>query len=408
MKYDVCFYTIMYPDETAEFYTSEGFLNDSDHITFIQKALIEGMEEHPEINVHIINKLLGHRYSKNRVPEARWRHSDKALTDDISFSYIKAKPYTSSMLFYYSKQHIKDWLDDKRPDTQKVFLAYAITNCCLDAFKYVKNYDSSIKTGVIVPDLPSNTRRTKGSKLLAIKNKIADFITNTKYSANSKHIDRFFLVSDYMAEPLKCMDRYTPIEASATDIFQNVQANRAEPTDKTVILYAGGLHEKYGIKLLVDAFNLLNDQKFVLYLYGYGDYVGKLQELSKDNENIHYGGSIPREELLALELGADVLVNPRPNMDEFLFSCPSKNIEYLSSGVPFIGFKLECITPEYDGYINYPSEETAESLAKKIIEVTCTKKEESIIKATNARTFILKEKGKVAQANKIVNALIKA
>ena len=85
---------------------------------------------------------------------------------------------------------------------------------------------------------------------------------------------------------------------------------------------------------------------------------------------VAYLGEIPRNKLLAYQKDADLLINPRINAGIFTrYSFPSKNMEYMSSGTPMVGYKLEGIPEEYDNYINYFAEPTAESIASCIVKL---------------------------------------
>ena len=56
----------------------------------------------------------------------------------------------------------------------------------------------------------------------------------------------------------------------------NMQA-LAEKTSLRIIMYAGGLHERYGLKMLVDGFVMANIPNAQLVIYGSGPYVDELK-----------------------------------------------------------------------------------------------------------------------------------
>ena len=62
---------------------------------------------------------------------------------------------------------------------------------------------------------------------------------------------------------------------------------------------------------------------------------------------------------------ADVLVNPRPNEGEYTkYSFPSKNIEYLLSGNPVVGYMLSGMPEDYRRFVYEisPNSEPADGL----------------------------------------------
>jgi glycosyltransferase involved in cell wall biosynthesis len=120
------------------------------------------------------------------------------------------------------------------------------------------------------------------------------------------------------------------------------------------ILYTGLLNKKFGIPTLLDAFCQMGDRSVKLVLCGSGDAEDYIREKQQENPNIIFKGRVDRSEALALQKGAAILVNPRQNNEDFTkFSFPSKNLEYLSSGVPTVAYKLDGIPDEYDDYLSY-------------------------------------------------------
>ena len=77
-------------------------------------------------------------------------------------------------------------------------------------------------------------------------------------------------------------------------------------------------------------------------------------------------------------------------------------MEYLSSGVPLVAYKLDGIPDEYDRYIQYVEDDSIESLKKKIVEVCEMPKKERDDMGVLGRAFVLTEKNSTAQTRKIV------
>lgn len=170
-------------------------------------------------------------------------------------------------------------------------------------------------------------------------------------------------------------------------------------------MYAGGLERKYGLEILLESLRYL-PENFRLLIAGRGEMKTEIEQYAENDKRIQYLGEIPRNELLSLEKGADILVNPRINCDIFTrYSFPSKNMEYLSSGVPAVVFKLEGIPDEYDDFFNYPKNETAQALAEKLMEVGLTGRANAIERAQKAQSFVLTEKNKDVQVGKILRKI---
>ena len=77
-------------------------------------------------------------------------------------------------------------------------------------------------------------------------------------------------------------------------------------------------------------------------------------------------------------------------------------MEYLSSGVPVIAYKLDGIPDEYDEYLNYVEDNSVESLANKLIEFCEKSDEERAAIGKKGQAFVLENKNAVAQTKKIV------
>ena len=71
----------------------------------------------------------------------------------------------------------------------------------------------------------------------------------------------------------------------------------------------------------------------------------------KNNEKIKYFGVIDFESILLRQKNTDLLINPRPSIDEYTkYSFPSKIMEYMASGTPVLTTKLSGIPMEYYDY----------------------------------------------------------
>ena len=117
---------------------------------------------------------------------------------------------------------------------------------------------------------------------------------------------------------------------------------------------------------------------------------------------ISFLGQLPRNEVIEWQKKATVLVNPRQNNEEFTkYSFPSKTMEYLSSGIPVVAYKLDGIPDEYDQYIQYVADDSIESLKKKLVEVCEMTREERQELGNIGRNFVLMKKNSTIQVRKI-------
>jgi glycosyltransferase involved in cell wall biosynthesis len=269
--------------------------------------------------------------------------------------------------------------------------------------RYIKSINPRIKTAIIVPDIPELTFRSVKNPFKRIKNYISiKFILKTR-KQNADKVDGWILFSQNMVEKIPQIKNSMVFEGVATDLFSNIEGVWNKKTKD--VLYAGGLNENYGVKLLLDAFSLLKGNEWRLIIAGRGPLEEYIKQKAEIDKRIIYKGEIPRPELLSLEKNSDCLVNPRINSGIFTrYSFPSKNMEFLSSGVPMVGFKLDGIPNEYDQYINYFKKATAKDLAEKIVMVCNSETYRD--KAEKARDFVLHYKNKTIWADSILKFIL--
>lgn len=171
--------------------------------------------------------------------------------------------------------------------------------------------------------------------------------------------------------------------------------------EKKVCLYAGLLHQKYGVKTLVKAFMQLEMDDVELHLYGDGDCVEFIQNCH--DERIKYFGKRPNREIVEAEKRATLLINPRPSSEEFTkYSFPSKNLEYMVSGTPILTSKLPGMPQEYYPYIYMFDEEDVNSMTSKLSDILNRNQEELHKQGERAKEFVIREKNNVAQTKKIL------
>jgi glycosyltransferase involved in cell wall biosynthesis len=172
------------------------------------------------------------------------------------------------------------------------------------------------------------------------------------------------------------------------------------------MLYAGGLHERYGLKMLVDAFVNLNRNDWQLVIYGNGPYEKELRTIAENNQNVIYRGVAPNEEVVEAEYRASLLVNPRPTTEEFTkYSFPSKNMEYMVSGTPLLTTRLPGMPKEYWDYVYLFDEETTEGYQCKFEEIFSLSDAELSAKGALAQEFVINRKNNTIQADRILQML---
>jgi glycosyltransferase involved in cell wall biosynthesis len=185
--------------------------------------------------------------------------------------------------------------------------------------------------------------------------------------------------------------------------IRNLYENK--PTTK-IIMYAGGLFEKYGIKKLMNAFSKLQNSDIQLLLFGMGDMIPDILSYSQKDRRIIYGGILLNAEIVEMELKATILVNPRSSKEEFSkFSFPSKNMEYMVSGTPLLTTKLPGMPNEYYPYVYFFDDESEFGIYSKLKEILNIPQFDLHAFGFRAKDFVLTEKNNLVQAKKLISLL---
>ena len=115
-------------------------------------------------------------------------------------------------------------------------------------------------------------------------------------------------------------------------------------------------------------------------------------------------GFITPQEVEIRQSLATVAVSPRTSDFNFVkYSFPSKSLDCLASGIPYIAHRLPCDPPEYAEVIQYADDETDEGLKKKILEICELPLKERKAIGQRAKQFILERKNPVVMAKKVVD-----
>jgi glycosyltransferase involved in cell wall biosynthesis len=169
-----------------------------------------------------------------------------------------------------------------------------------------------------------------------------------------------------------------------------------------VILYAGGLYAKYGVRSLLEAFQLLPDEDLRLWLYGSGELEDMIRACQARDPRITFWGLRPNAEVVAAEVRATLLVNPRPSLEAFTnFSFPSKNMEYMASGTPVLAAPLPGMPKEYFEHVFTFPDESVEGMAATLGRILGLPREELHLRGKGAKTFVLTRKTNLIQAGRV-------
>jgi glycosyltransferase involved in cell wall biosynthesis len=278
---------------------------------------------------------------------------------------------------------------------KKDLVVYALSSHILFAI-WMNRKRYGTKT-VIVPDLPEYMSENKSLLYRAAKaldKRVIDFFIKNA-------IDKFVLLSPYMRERLPIGDKpWMQMEG----IFSSNEIIERKEKKNKIILYTGKMDKRYGIADLLDAFGMIEDETYQLWLRGGGECKQLALERAKSDKRIRVLDRMSRKELLNTQAAATVLINPvRPSQTFTRYFFPSKTMEYLASGTPTIMYRLACLPQEYCEFIYFVEEETVQSLYETLIRV-CSKPQEELEQfGQRASNFIIERKNPKAQIGSVIN-----
>ena len=332
----------------------------------------------------------------------RWWYLRDETFDGIHYHYIPFLNFTGLRqicLFVYSFFYTLFWGMGNRKEKCIVCDVLDISVCLgsVWASKIV-----GLRSVGIMTDMPGLMVSRSSEKA---KEKQAGFISRVNKSYLSSFTHYVFLTEQMNAVVNTKQRPYIVMEG-----LVDVDMPAPEPSEKEikrVILYAGGLHERYGLKMLIEGFLKADVDNTELWLYGDGSFAKDLPKYMERDPRIRYYGVRPNREIVEAESRAALLVNPRPTHEEFTqYSFPSKNMEYMVSGTPLLTTVLPGMPKEYYPYVYlFDHGESADGYCTALLKVLTLSDEELRSKGRQAREWVLKYKNNISQSRRIVDLL---
>jgi glycosyltransferase involved in cell wall biosynthesis len=374
----------------------------------LQWNLIDGFININDVILNILSApLIGtypNAYNDMFIKKFNYLYHNKVKLKSVSFCNIWG--YRNISRKNALIKQVKEYANKKA--LKKVIIVYSPHTPYLQAAVYAKQIDPTIHICLVVPDLPQFMNLSERTSIIYNILKKVDIKV---FNKNAKIIDSFVLLSKYMKDPMNVGDRpYIIVEGvvnSSETLNDNLVLNKND-NDSAIksIVYTGTLNKKFGVVNLIKAFHAISRPDIELNLCGTGDSEDVINEYCKKDGRIKFVGQLSNERALKLQTDATILVNPRPNNEEFTkYSFPSKNMEYLLSGNPVIAYKLDGIPDEYDDYIYYVEDNSIETLSNKINEVLDLTSSERNEFGSKARQFVLKYKNNNEASRNIYNMI---
>lgn len=366
----------------------------------LQWNIIKGLEKNIGRRLMILSAYFIGAYPKQckkiMIKGFKWNKEDHDNAYTIPFLNLKIIQHFSK---YYNLIKLFKTLKKEIINGSVTIIIYSAYFPFLMFAKYIKNNYPGINICLVVPDLPEYMGL--GSKNIWYHSLTALY-TKRKVIELIKYVDCFVLLTEHMNEKINVFNKpYVVIEGMIGP--QDSQIILKSEPEKKIILYSGTLQRKYGIIHLLEAFEHIKEDDYMLYICGEGEAKRDIINASQKDKRINYLGVLEREEVLELQRNCTILVNPRQNNEEYTkYSFPSKTMEYLQSGNPVIAYKLDGIPEEYDDYLIYAEGDSAKDLAnslERILNLSNEIRREIGIKGKN---FVENEKNYINQTKKIL------
>lgn len=372
----------------------------------LQWNLIDGLSHIPEIEMEILSAPFIGAFPKDHkklyIKSKSELYKDSVKSDYVSFCNLWGYRNISRKKSLEKKIH--DFIGVK--SERKVIMVYSPHTPLLQAAVYAKLKDPKIHICLVVPDLPQYMNLSESISTVYKLLKKFDIKT---FKDQSKYIDSFVLLTEPMKEIMEVAERpYIVIEGMVRHLSEEEKEKEIQEDVKNTIVYTGTLHRKFGVLNLVEAFSEIKDPHVSLKICGKGDSESQIKEYANKDSRVHFMGQISNDQSQEIQKSAALLINPRQDNEEYTkYSFPSKNLEYLLSGVPVIAYKLKGMPEEYNEYINYVETNSIESLKEKIEELLNKDKKERRKIGKEARDFVIKQKNNIQQSKKIIDMINK-
>lgn len=326
-----------------------------------------------------------------------WCRFKNENEDGVIYNYIPIVNIPGAkniVAFFSSFFYTLFWGFSKKKEKALLFDVLNISICLGGLLATKINGVQSIGIVTDMPDMMNDRQKSPRGRLISRVNK--------QYLSR---FSRYIFLTDAMNDVINKRHRPYMVMEGLVDVdeIENINNDVKEKDDNAhfSLLYAGGLHERYGLGMLVNAVKSINDH-ITLKLYGSGPFVEKLK--NEKDSRINYLGIAPNEVICREERCVNLLVNPRPTHEDFTkYSFPSKNMEYMLSGTPLLTTKLPGMPAEYYPYIYLIENESEEGISDAIKKIMSLPPDVVNEKGTKAREFVLKNKNNKYQALRILS-----
>lgn len=365
-----------------------------------QWNIINSIENYSGVTIDLISAIPATNFPGNKkiiFKKCNWSHRDNSSDIILPFvNIIILKHITRFLSFTYCLwKKMKGEINKNK----YIIMIYSLHSPFMAASLIIRGYIGA-KIILIIPDMPSYMAPMERTSIIR---RLAKTIDEMILVRMIKKMDGLIVLTKYMAEnysrEIPTMVMEGMISLSQIQAAEETEKRISRNSKERIIMYSGSLT---GIRLLLEAFSLIQDPTYRLWISGRGEMEGEIKSAAVHDKRIIYLGMISNDNLLEKQLQTSVLVNVRSAKTPFIqYSFPSKILEYMAVGRPIITTALHGIPDEYHEYIYLLREETPEALAALFTNVCSKPREELDRIGRRAREFVRDKKNQVHQGERI-------
>lgn len=366
--------------------------------TLLQRGLLAD----PTCHVHAV---VG-RYATPRFYRGRWwsrvleTDSERHSVDHLAFPNVRGLKQAWLALAFTRRALAWRWRT--RGAANRVLVADAAYITALPGVLRALAGDSIAKIAIFadVYDFMAEVEDAgRGDGHHALRRRMRDFAT-----ATYARLDGFVLLTEQMNEVVNPLAKpYLVMEGLVDSTMQLADNSLDAKTPAFSVLYAGALRAEYGVADLVDGFRRLSAPGVELHIYGGGDYAPEVARAAAEDPRVRFHGRADLDDVIAAEMRAWLLVNPRPTSEDFVkYSFPSKNMEYLASGTAVLTTRLPGMPAEYYDHVLTIDADGAAAITSALEQALTKPLAELHRRGAAARDFVLAGKNEHVQAARIL------
>ncbi|WP_003545029.1 glycosyltransferase [Desulfotomaculum nigrificans] len=360
---------------------------------------VSGLAEHEDVQVTVMSDLPISRVNTKRI----WWCSSSELENKTVFKHL---PHLNMAVighiiaFFTAFFTTAKWCVTNKKS--KKYIICDVLNLTISVAAKAAANLFGVNTVAIVTDIPSFMQGYTKEGEKGFKSAFIELYTSL-CNYFLKRYNAYIILTEQMNRLVNPKGKPHIVIEGMVDVRMREVSNLLEDKyQEKVVIYAGALHEKYGVKKLIEAFMNVSLKDARLWLFGSGELESEIREYEKKDSRIKFWGMVPNKEVVEKEVKATLLVNPRPSNEEFTkYSFPSKNMEYMVSGTPILTTQLPGMPEEYYDFIFTFNGESVDDMAIGLEKVLTMPRDELHWFGDRAKKFVLENKNNVVQARKL-------